>query len=129
MISSEVRLTNLLYLHSEFEREELARGTVQHGSVRRFAERANMSPQYFSHIKNRRKKIGSALARRIETATGRPYGWLDADHASERHREFTPEELAFFETYEPTYDFDPEAFKLQIAVMLAMRLIDAVRGG
>lgn len=77
------RRANALLLFDEF-----VRNTVSHpdaatlrGLERRFAERLQIQPSYWSQIKSRSRQIGERLARQFETLCHKPYGWMDATHA------------------------------------------------
>ncbi len=74
-----VRLDNALLLFDEF-----VRSTVKHpdaatlrGLERRFAERLQIQPSYWSQIKSRSRQIGERLARQFEQCCHKPYGWMD----------------------------------------------------
>lgn len=74
-----VRLDNALLLFDEF-----VRATVKHpdaatlrGLERRFAERLQIQPSYWSQIKGRSRQIGERLARQFEQCCHKPYGWMD----------------------------------------------------
>ncbi len=74
-----VRLDNALLLFDEF-----VRSTVKHpdaatlrGLERRFAERLQIQPSYWSQIKGRSRQIGERLARQFEQCCHKPYGWMD----------------------------------------------------
>jgi hypothetical protein len=73
------RLDNALLLFDEF-----VRATVKHpdaatlrGLERRFAERLQIQPSYWSQIKGRSRQIGERLARQFEQCCHKPYGWMD----------------------------------------------------
>jgi len=74
-----IRLDNALLLFDEF-----VRATVKHpdaatlrGLERRFAERLQIQPSYWSQIKGRSRQIGERLARQFEQCCQKPYGWMD----------------------------------------------------
>jgi hypothetical protein len=74
-----VRLDNALILFDEF-----VRSTVKHadaatlrGLERRFAERLQIQPSYWSQIKSRSRQIGERLARQFEQCCHKPAGWMD----------------------------------------------------
>ncbi|MEK8032056.1 hypothetical protein AACH06_14615 [Ideonella sp. DXS29W] len=74
-----IRLDNALLLFDEF-----VRSTVKHadaatlrGLERRFAERLQIQPSYWSQIKGRSRQIGERLARQFEQCCQKPYGWMD----------------------------------------------------
>lgn len=81
-----VRLDNALLLFDEF-----VRATVKHpdaatlrGLERRFAERLQIQPSYWSQIKGRSRQIGERLARQFEQCCHKPYGWMDQPHGGGR---------------------------------------------
>jgi hypothetical protein len=74
-----IRLDNALVLFDEF-----VRSTVKHadaatlrGLERRFAERLQIQPSYWSQIKGRSRQIGERLARQFEQCCHKPVGWMD----------------------------------------------------
>jgi hypothetical protein len=79
---ASVRLDNALALFDEF-----VRSTIKHpdaatlrGLERRFAERLQIQPSYWSQIKSRSRQIGERLARQFEQCCQKPVGWMDAPH-------------------------------------------------
>lgn len=81
---AQIRLDNALLLFDEF-----VRATVKHpdaatlrGLERRFAERLQIQPSYWSQIKARSRQIGERLARQFEALTHKPPGWMDQPHGS-----------------------------------------------
>ena len=67
--------------------EEFVAATVKHpdaatlrGLERRFAERLQIQPSYWSQIKGRSRQIGERLARQFEQLFHKPPGWMDHDH-------------------------------------------------
>ena len=50
------------------------------GLERRFAERVQIQPSYWSQIKSRSRQIGERLARQFEQLCHKPYGWMDLPH-------------------------------------------------
>src|SRR4051812_5876250 len=79
---ASIRLDNALALFDEF-----VRNTIKHpdaatlrGLERRFAERLQIQPSYWSQIKSRSRLIGERLARQFELNCQKPVGWMDADH-------------------------------------------------
>lgn len=80
---AQIRLDNAMRLFEEF-----VSATVKHpdaatlrGLERRFAERLQIQPSYWSQIKGRSRQIGERLARQFEQLCHKPPGWLDRDHA------------------------------------------------
>jgi hypothetical protein len=79
---ASVRLDNALALFDEF-----VRNTIRHpdaatlrGLERRFAERLQIQPSYWSQIKSRSRQIGERLARQFEQCCAKPVGWMDVPH-------------------------------------------------
>ena len=79
---AQVRLDNALVLFDEF-----VSATVKHpdaatlrGLERRFAERLDIQPSYWSQIKGRSRQIGERLARQFEQRCHKPVGWMDQLH-------------------------------------------------
>ena len=81
---ARIRLDNAIALFDEF-----VRATVKHpdaatlrGLERRFAERLQIQPSYWSQIKSRSRQIGERLARQFEQLCHKPYGWMDQPHGA-----------------------------------------------
>ena len=81
---AQIRLDNALRLFDEF-----VAATVKHpdaaalrGLERRFAERLQIQPSYWSQIKSRSRQIGERLARQFEQRCHKPNGWMDQDHGA-----------------------------------------------
>src|SRR5204862_5391623 len=79
---AQIRLDNALALFDEF-----VHNTVKHpdaatlrGLERRFAERLQIQPSYWSQIKGLSRQIGERLARQFEQLCHKPYGWMDQPH-------------------------------------------------
>ena len=79
---AQIRLDNALRLFDEF-----VAATVKHpdaatlrGLERRFAERLQIQPSYWSQIKGRQRQIGERLARQFEILCAKPRGWMDEVH-------------------------------------------------
>ena len=79
---ASIRLDNALALFDEF-----VRNTIKHpdaatlrGLERRFAERLQIQPSYWSQIKSRSRLIGERLARQFEQCCHKPVGWMDVAH-------------------------------------------------
>lgn len=79
---AQIRLDNALVLFDEF-----VHATVKHpdaatlrGLERRFAERLQIQPSYWSQIKGRSRQIGERLARQFEQLCHKPPGWMDLPH-------------------------------------------------
>jgi hypothetical protein len=79
---ARIRLDNAMLLFDEF-----VHATVSHpdaatlrGLERRFAERLQIQPSYWSQIKGRSRQIGERLARQFEQLCRKPQGWMDVPH-------------------------------------------------
>jgi len=79
---AQVRLDNAMILFEEF-----VAATIKHpdaaalrGLERRFAERLQIQPSYWSQIKSRSRQIGERLARQFEQLCHKPPGWMDLEH-------------------------------------------------
>jgi hypothetical protein len=79
---AQVRLDNALALFEEFVRATArhADAATLRGLERRFAERVDIQPSYWSQIKSRARQIGERLARQFEQRCHKPYGWMDRRH-------------------------------------------------
>jgi hypothetical protein len=83
---AQIRLDNALVLFEEF-----VSATIKHpdaatlrGLERRFAERLQIQPSYWSQIKGRSRQIGERLARQFEQLCHKPLGWMDQEHGTAR---------------------------------------------
>jgi hypothetical protein len=81
---AQVRLDNALALFEEFVRQTArhADAATLRGLERRFAERVQIQPSYWSQIKGRSRQIGERLARQFEQLCHKPAGWLDQPHTT-----------------------------------------------
>jgi hypothetical protein len=79
---AQVRLDNALALFEEFVRATArhADAATLRGLERRFAERLQIQPSYWSQIKGRSRQIGERLARQFELLCHKPAGWMDTRH-------------------------------------------------
>lgn len=79
---AQVRLDNALRLFDEFVRQTAkhADAATLRGLERRFAERVQIQPSYWSQIKGRSRQIGERLARQFEQLCRKPHGWMDQVH-------------------------------------------------
>jgi hypothetical protein len=79
---AQVRLDNALALFEEFVRATArhADAAALRGLERRFAERVQIQPSYWSQIKGRSRQIGERLARQFEELCHKPRGWMDLRH-------------------------------------------------
>lgn len=91
---AQIRLDNALLLFDEF-----VHATVKHpdaatlrGLERRFAERLQIQPSYWSQIKGRSRQIGERLARQFESLCHKPFGWMDEPHGTTAVRESPADE-------------------------------------
>ncbi len=81
---AQVRLDNALALFDEFVRQTAkhADAATLRGLERRFAERVQIQPSYWSQIKGRSRQIGERLARQFEHLCHKPRGWMDQARGS-----------------------------------------------
>ena len=81
---ARTRLDNALALFDEFVRATArhADAATLRGRERRFAERVQIQPSYWSQIKGRSRQIGERLARQFERLCHKPAGWMDQPHAA-----------------------------------------------
>ena len=82
---AQVRLDNALLLFEEFVRATArhADAATLRGLERRFAERVQIQPSYWSQIKSRSRQIGERLARQFEHLMHKPRGWMDQPHGAD----------------------------------------------
>jgi hypothetical protein len=78
---ASIRLDNALLLFDEFVRGAVkqADAATLRGLERRFAERLQIQPSYWSQIKGRSRQIGERLARQFEQCCRKPVGWMDQE--------------------------------------------------
>ena len=76
---ARVRLDNAMLLFDEFVQAtiKLPDAATLRGLERRFAERLQIQPSYWSQIKSRSRQIGERLARQFEQLCRKPVGWMD----------------------------------------------------
>jgi hypothetical protein len=81
---AQVRLDNALALFEEFVRATArhADAATLRGLEKRFAERIQIQPSYWSQIKGRSRQIGERLARQFELLCHKPAGWMDTPHGA-----------------------------------------------
>jgi hypothetical protein len=81
---AQLRLDNALALFEEFVRATArhADAATLRGLERRFAERVQIQPSYWSQIKGRSRQIGERLARQFEHLCHKPRGWMDVPHGA-----------------------------------------------
>jgi hypothetical protein len=79
---AQLRFDNALALFDEFVRATAkhADAATLRGLERRFAERVQIQPSYWSQIKGRSRQIGERLARQFEELCHKPRGWMDLPH-------------------------------------------------
>ena len=79
---ASIRLDNALALFDEFVRNTVKDpdAATLRGLERRFAERLQIQPSYWSQIKSRSRQIGERLARQFEQLSHKPHGWMDVPH-------------------------------------------------
>ena len=81
---ARVRYDNAMRLFDEFVQATVSApdAATLRGLERRFAERLQIQPSYWSQIKSRSRQIGERLARQFETLCRKPHGWMDAPHSA-----------------------------------------------
>jgi hypothetical protein len=82
---AQIRLVNALALFDEFVAATIKDpdAATLRGLERRFAERMQIQPSYWSQIKSRSRQIGEKLARQFEQRGHKPWGWMDQPHGPE----------------------------------------------
>jgi hypothetical protein len=80
---AQIRYDNALRLFDEFVQRTVKDpdATALRGLERRFAEKLQIQPSYWSQIKSRTRQIGERLARQFEILSNKPIGWMDQPHA------------------------------------------------
>jgi hypothetical protein len=83
---AQIRLDNAMLLFDEFVRAAVKNpdAATLRGLERRFAERLQIQPSYWSQIKGRSRQIGERLARQFEVLCHKPVGWMDQPNADPR---------------------------------------------
>lgn len=74
-------------------RNNLKRLLADYRTQREFGAAAGLSVNQISHILNGVREMGEEIARRIESALGKPLGWMDADPDQEPAPETALEHL------------------------------------
>jgi len=89
---AQTRLDNALALFEEFVRSTVKDpdAATMWGLERRFAERLQIQPSYWSQIKSRSRQIGERLARQFEQLAHKPVGWMDLPHGTPTPGKGTP---------------------------------------
>lgn len=79
---ARIRLDNAMRLFDEFVQTAVKQpdAATLRGLERRFAERLQIQPSYWSQIKSRSRQIGERLARQFEQLCRKPVGWMDLPH-------------------------------------------------
>jgi hypothetical protein len=79
---ARIRLDNAMRLFDEFVQAAVKHpdAATLRGLERRFAERLQIQPSYWSQIKGRSRQIGERLARQFEQLCRKPVGWMDVPH-------------------------------------------------
>ena len=81
---ARIRLDNAMRLFDEFVQATIKTpdAATLRGLERRFAERLQIQPSYWSQIKSRSRQIGERLARQFEQLCRKPVGWMDLPPAA-----------------------------------------------
>ena len=81
---AQIRFDNATLLFDEFVHNTIKYpdAATLRGLERRFAERVQIQPSYWSQIKSRSRQIGERLARQFERLCHKPHGWMDLSHRS-----------------------------------------------
>ncbi|QOR55255.1 MAG: hypothetical protein SHS37scaffold220_24 [Phage 67_12] len=95
-------------------RANLERLVMRAGTLEALAQSADTTSIYLSQIRNqavdaksgRPREMGTAMARRLERASGKPDGWMDVDHSSEPDEKFSP-----FAKFSPLIDTQDDRVK------------------
>jgi hypothetical protein len=80
--ASQIRRGNLAILLEEFAGDPREVALPKRGRYSRFAERIGTTGDSFQHVRQGRRAIGHALARRLEVAFGKPTNWMDIAHGT-----------------------------------------------
>lgn len=89
---ARIRLDNAMRLFDEFVQAAVKHpdAAALRGLERRFAERLQIQPSYWSQIKGRSRQIGERLARQFEQLCRKPVGWMDLPHDGPAAADATP---------------------------------------
>ncbi|MFG6467668.1 hypothetical protein [Roseateles sp. BYS87W] len=81
---AQIRLDNAMRLFDEFVHATLKNpdAAALRGLERRFAEKLQIQPSYWSQIKGRSRQIGERLARQFEQLCHKTPGWMDLEHGA-----------------------------------------------
>ena len=96
-----IRHENFLRLLKEFRDKELKESPDQprRGLLARFARYLEdnlddgLTSKYISHLHVNRKPIGHNVARKLETAFGKPANWMDSPHGADVPKDTSEERL------------------------------------
>ena len=79
---ARIRFQNAMRLFDEFVQAAIKTpdAATLRGLERRFAERLQIQPSYWSQIKAGSRQIGERLARQFEQLCRKPVGWMDQVH-------------------------------------------------
>lgn len=130
-----IRRANALLLFDEFVRNTVAHpdAATLRGLDRRFAERLQIQPSYWSQIKSRSRQIGERLARQFETLCHKPYGWMDQVHTGappvDPPRPADDDERFVVSLVLGYYRRDPERAKQRLLALLGEALGPEPDGG
>lgn len=111
-----VRLKNLNLLLEEFRKCEPGKGSIKRfadkvaakvATLSSMSETNNISANYITLLRTKRKTIGDVWARRFEAAFNKPEGWLDKEHTDLDPRSM--DERFFIEAALSLYRSGPEA--------------------
>ncbi|MBT9492282.1 MAG: hypothetical protein IV107_08000 [Paucibacter sp.] len=94
---AQVRLDNAMLLFEEFVTAAVKHpdAAALRGLERRFAERLQIQPSYWSQIKSRSRQIGERLARQFEQLFHKPAGWMDSpQHSKNLQAVVAPQDAA-----------------------------------
>lgn len=134
----DVRHENFLSLFERFKLEiwRAWPNEPEKGMMRRFADRLTLSERYVSHLKNRRREIGNATARKLEVALSLPVGWMDQNHDRDQGGQSAPAdtplgeiaagmipgELQFIEMASAVFRDSPEEAQKAIVELLLKKM-------
>jgi len=120
-----IRFKNYQFLFDRFK-ESVWRewpGEPEHGMLRRFGTRLDISEAYMSHLNTQYKPIGTRMARKIEAALKLPAGWMDQDHDNGAPR--TPDEADFVKAAVELYRQSPNEAQAALIQALTKKMLDS----
>lgn len=106
----EIRMENFKTQFEAFKSREARKGVPEYGSLKRFCDKADLSPRYMSHVINGRKNIGEDVARRIEVGFRLAHGWMDNFHGESEAAQPNDEEF-LHSLLQSAYQLDPTGTK------------------